>query len=33
MARPICAYPEIAQFTGTGDPNEAANFVCAPPSR
>ena len=33
MARPICAYPEIAQFKGTGDPNEAANFVCAPPSR
>jgi feruloyl esterase len=33
MTRPICAYPEISQYKGTGDPNDAANFMCATPSR
>lgn len=26
--RPICAYPQIARWTGTGNPDEAVNFVC-----
>ena len=26
--RPLCPYPQTAQFKGTGDPNDAANFVC-----
>jgi feruloyl esterase len=33
MTRPICAYPEIARYKGTGDPNDAANFMCVAPSR
>jgi feruloyl esterase len=27
--RPICAYPKVAQYKGTGSTDEAANFVCA----
>jgi hypothetical protein len=30
-SRPICAYPGYAQYTGQGDPNDAANFVCKKP--
>jgi len=26
--RPLCPYPRKAQYLGTGDPNDAANFVC-----
>jgi hypothetical protein len=26
--RPLCAYPERAEYVGTGDPNDAANFQC-----
>jgi len=26
--RPLCPYPETAQYKGTGDPNDAANFAC-----
>jgi len=26
--RPLCAYPEVAQYKGSGNPNEAASFVC-----
>ncbi len=33
MTRPICAYPDVAQYKGAGDPNDAANFICATPSR
>ena len=28
MTRPLCAYPEVANYKGTGDTNDAANFVC-----
>ena len=28
MTRPLCAYPQIAKYKGTGDTNDAANFVC-----
>jgi feruloyl esterase len=26
--RPLCAYPQVAKYKGTGDTNDAANFVC-----
>ena len=26
--RPLCAYPKTARYQGTGDPDDAANFVC-----
>jgi feruloyl esterase len=28
MTRPICVYPQVPKYTGTGDSNDAANFVC-----
>ena len=28
MTRPICAYPQVAKWTGTGSTNDAANFAC-----
>jgi feruloyl esterase len=30
MTRPICLYPNVARYNGTGDPNAAENFSCAP---
>jgi hypothetical protein len=27
-SRPLCAYPQHAQYTGHGDANDATNFVC-----
>ena len=29
MTRPLCAYPESAKYKGSGDTNDAANFVCS----
>jgi hypothetical protein len=29
MTRPICAYPRLPRYTGSGNPNEASSFVCA----
>ena len=29
MTRPICAYPEIPKYKGTGDTNDDSNFSCA----
>jgi feruloyl esterase len=29
-SRPLCAFPEHAQYTGQGNPEDAANFVCKP---
>jgi feruloyl esterase len=26
--RPLCPYPQVAQYTGSGSRDEAANFVC-----
>jgi feruloyl esterase len=26
LTRPLCAYPEVARYKGTGDTREAANF-------
>ncbi len=31
--RPLCAYPNVAVYTGTGDTNVATNFVCRAPPR
>ncbi len=31
MTRPLCAYPLIAKYKGTGDFNNAANFSCGTP--
>ena len=28
MTRPICPYPQVAQYTAVGSTNDAANFVC-----
>lgn len=29
--RPLCAFPQVAKYTGSGDMNDAANFVCQAP--
>jgi feruloyl esterase len=29
--RPLCAYPQVAKYTGTGSIDDAANFVCRAP--
>jgi feruloyl esterase len=29
MTRPLCRYPQVAKYKGTGDTNDAANFACA----
>jgi feruloyl esterase len=29
--RPVCPHPQVAQYRGSGDPNDAASFVCAAP--
>jgi tannase/feruloyl esterase len=33
FTRPLCPYPQVAKFKGTGDSNDAGNFVCAAESR
>jgi tannase/feruloyl esterase len=33
FTRPLCPYPQVAKFKGTGDPNDAVNFVCASPNQ
>lgn len=30
MTRPLCVYPQVAKYKGTGDTNDAANFLCSP---
>jgi feruloyl esterase len=27
--RPLCAYPQVARYRGTGSTDDAANFDCA----
>jgi hypothetical protein len=29
LTRPLCPYPQVARYHGTGDVNDAANFSCA----
>ncbi len=31
MTRPLCPYPKIARYDGTGDPNDADSFRCEAP--
>jgi feruloyl esterase len=31
MTRPLCAFPSVARYKGSGDPSNAANFECAKP--
>jgi feruloyl esterase len=26
--RPLCVFPKIARYTGSGDTNDAKNFTC-----
>lgn len=34
LQRPLCTYPEVAMYSGSGDMHDAANFTCrAPASR
>ncbi len=30
LTRPLCPYPQVAHYKGTGDVNDAANFSCEP---
>lgn len=30
-SRPLCPYPQVAKYKGTGNPDEAPNFVCTNP--
>jgi tannase/feruloyl esterase len=30
-ARPLCRYPQVAEYKGTGSTDEAANFICKTP--
>ena len=29
--RPVCAYPEVSKYKGSGDINDADNFMCVSP--
>jgi feruloyl esterase len=31
ISRPLCPYPQIARYKGTGDTNDATNFACVVP--
>lgn len=31
LSRPLCSYPQQAQYKGSGDPNEGSNFTCETP--
>ncbi len=31
LSRPACPYPQVARWDGSGDPAQAASFVCADP--
>jgi len=31
ISRPLCPYPQVAKYKGTGDTNDAANFACVAP--
>jgi hypothetical protein len=29
----LCPYPQVARWTGLGNTDDAANFICAAPGR
>ena len=31
LSRPICAYPQFAQYKGSGNLKDASNWTCAAP--
>lgn len=31
MQRPLCPYPQVAKYKGSGDTNDAGNFACSTP--
>jgi feruloyl esterase len=31
MTRPLCPYPQVAVYSGSGTTNDAANFTCKAP--
>jgi feruloyl esterase len=31
MSRPLCPYPQVATYLGSGDPNDAPSFACTVP--
>jgi feruloyl esterase len=31
MTRPLCPFPQLAKYKGSGSTDDAANFVCAAP--
>ena len=33
MTRPLCPYPQVAKYKGSGDANDAGSFVCTTPSK
>ena len=33
FTRPLCPYPQIARYNGSGSPDDAASFTCAAPTR
>jgi feruloyl esterase len=33
MSRPLCPYPQVAKYKGSGDSNDAGSFVCTTPSK
>jgi feruloyl esterase len=33
ISRPLCVYPAVARYKGSGDTNAAENFECAPPAK
>ena len=33
MTRPLCVYPKVARYIGSGPANMAANFTCVPDER
>jgi hypothetical protein len=33
ITRPLCPWPQIATYKGTGDPNDAASFACTAPTQ
>ena len=33
MTRPLCAFPNVAKYKGSGDTNDAVNFVCTAPGK
>jgi len=31
--RPLCPFPQVARYSGTGSSDDAANFACKAPER